>query len=439
MPVYFLTEPIDNIKEVLQALEDSNKTRYFFFIDRLSTVADGLNDALSSERLKRVILVASERQNVWNNKMHPRFSNWCAQSFLMSQVNEVDAARILQKIELYGPWNRLSKIPTKLRIEELVSKAHRQLLIGLLETTSGNGFERIIENDYSALTSENERKFIVLIGLGTIHRLSMPETLASRALLKLGIIDGVPKLLKSTSGIVHSNGDALTVRHPVYVERLFELVVTKEEKAAAIHALLEAFTVYAKPLMTSLSRASGMIFKLTVNHGFLKNILQNDRDLILNVYSSFVKAFQDDALFWLQYGLALRDAGEQDDALEKLRIARDAYPMKQTEHAYAQQLLILAQTKDSKATAYSYLEEARSILIKLDELYQEGETDYPMVTLSEKHTKVVSRFEGVEIARETARTYANLIHGRMKNSNNSRLQQAWKSLTTFSTTGVWPE
>lgn len=439
LPVYFLTEPIDNIREVLEALENSNKTRYYFFIDRLSTVADGLNDALLSERLKHVILVASERQNVWNNKMHPRFSDWCAQSFPMSQVNEADAARILQRVELYGPWNRLSKMRPKLRVEELVSKANRQLLIGLLETTSGNGFEKIIENDYSALTSENEKKFIVLIGLGTIHRLNMPETLASRALLKLGVIDGVPKLLKSTSGIVHRNGDALTVRHPVYVERLFELVVTKEEKAAAIHALLGAFTVYAKPLMTSLSRASGMIFKLTVNHGFLRNILQNDRALILNVYSSFVKAFQDDALFWLQYGLALRDAGEQEDALEKLRVARDAYPMKQTEHAYAQQLLILAQTKDSKAAAYSYVDEARNILIKLDELYKEGETDYPMVTLSEKHTKVVSRFEGVDVARETAKYYANLIHGRMKDSNNLRLQQAWKSLTTFSTTGVWPE
>lgn len=439
LPVYFLTEPIDNIREVLQALEDSNKSRYFFFIDRLSTVADGLHDALLSERFKRAIIVASERQNIWNSKTSPIFSKWCAQSFPLLHINEADAENILGKLELYGPWNRLSKMRPKARTEELVSKAQRQLLIGLLESTSGNGFEKIIENDYNTLSNESERKFIVLIGLATIHRLNMPESLASRALQHFGVFEGVPKLLKTTSGIVHHNGAALTVRHPVYVESLFELAVTKEEKAAAIHALLNAFTVYAKPLMTSVNRVSRMIFKLTVNHGFLKNTLQNDRDLILGVYSSFVKAFQDDGLFWLQYGLALRDAGEQEEALEKLRTARDAYSMKQTEHAYGQQLLILAQTKDSKATAYSYVDEARDILNKLDELYQEGESDYPMVTLSEIHTKVVSKFEGIEKGRSLAKSYANLLHSRMKSSDNTRLQQAWKSLTTFSTSGKWPE
>lgn len=440
LPVYFLSEPIDNIREVLEALEESHESRYYFFIDRLSTVADGVHDGLLSERIRRGIIVATERQNVWNSKTSLRFSEWCAQSFQLKQINEADAKRILEKLEAFGPWHRLSKLKPQLRVEELVNKAHRQLLIGLLESTSGNGFEKIIENDYNALTNDNERKLVVLVGLATIHRLNMAISLASRALQNLGVVEGITKLLKNTSGIVHYSDDALTVRHPVYVESLFELAVAKEEKAAAIHALLEAFTVYKRPLMTSVNRTSGMLFKLTVNHGFLKNTLQNDRGLILGVYTSFVKAFQDDALFWLQYGLALRDAGEQDEALEKLRTACDTtpYPLRHAEHAYAQQLLILAQSKPGKAVAYSYVDEAREILNKLDEAYREGESDYPMVTLSEIHTKVVTKFEGTEKGRGLAKDYANLLHDRMKTSGNARLQQAWKSLTTFSTTGKWP-
>jgi tetratricopeptide (TPR) repeat protein len=190
--------------------------------------------------------------------------------------------------------------------------------------------------------------------------------------------------------------------------------------------------------LKSVGRVAGTIFKLTLNHGFLRNTLQADNVLILNVYESFAKDFQEDAFFWLHYGLALRDAQQQDEALEKLKTARDAYPMKQTEHAYALQQLIMAERSDSKVRAYTYLEEAKEALTRLDNVYQEGETDYPMVALSEHHTQIVAKFEGSEKARALAAEYANLLEKRIKETpENPRLKQAWKKLATYATTGAF--
>lgn len=438
--VYYLTEPVSNFSSVMNALEESNSGRYFIFVDRLSMSADSIYQLLDADKIKKGIIVASERQNVWNSRVQFRLGNWCHDPFHISTIDSADADQILVKLEQFGQWKRLSHMPPRQRRSELLKKAERQLLIGLLEATSGQGFEKIIENDYTSLSDDNERMFVVLVGLGTIHRLPIRESIVSRALPHLKILDTTETLLKRTSGIVSCTDGNLYARHPIYIERLFEVAVTKEEKHSAICAILNAFSVYNKPLLASVGRSSGTVFKWIVNHGFLKNTLSGDMSLVLSIYESFAKAYEDDGLYWLQYGLALRDSGMQEPALEKLRIARDIYPIKQTEHAYAQQLFIIADETTSKARAYAHLNEAKEILERLDRTFEDGESDYPLVTLSEHHTQIVARFEGETAARAMAKEYANLLQKRIKDSAyNARLSQAWKTLALYSTSGVWSE
>ncbi|MCD0420831.1 SIR2 family protein [Rubrivivax sp. JA1024] len=439
-PVYHLSEPIRDVRELLSALEESSKTPYFLCVDRLSLIAESLDDALRTGRYSNLIVVATERQNIWLSRTKEIFGGLVADSFALELIDSREAKAILGKLELFGPWSRLSKLTPTQRQEEILAKAHRQLLIGLLEATAGRGFDKIIEKDYHDLADGESRKFVLLVGLATVHRLGMPEAIVSRALAHMRISVSVSALLERTSGIVRRSGETLVARHPVYVERLFELVIEKREKWDAIHALLSAFTVYSRPLMKSVGKNAGSILKLTLNHRFLKNILQGDIGLTLEIFESFAKAFQDDALFWLHFGLALRDAGLNDDALDKLRIARDSHRLRQADHAYAQQLLIIADDAPN-TLAMAYLHEAKGILEALDAQAagaDSEETDYPIVTLSEHHTKVVARIEGLARGREIAKYYANILGSRAKASpDNQRLKRAWKSLIGFATTGAW--
>lgn len=436
-PVYFLSAPIKGIRELLRALEESSAGPYYLFIDRISPIADSMLEAFKLERIVNGTVIASERQNVWLSRLSSALGGYTTGTFQIDQINRQEARAILSKLENYGPWHRLSKLRVTDRENEILNRSQRQLLIGLLEATAGHGFDQIIDKDFKELHDEDSRRFVVLVGLGTIHRLDLPEAIVSRALKSLGISTGVPRLLDLTSGIVRRVGDSLTARHPVYIERLFDLVVSKEEKAAAIHALLQAYSVYPRPLMKSVGRVAGSIFKLTVNHSFLKNTFRGDKDLVLAVYEAFAKAFQDDGLFWLHFGLALRDADRDYEALEKLKIAKETYRLRQSEHAYAQQLLILASDGHSRTMSMAYLHEAKQILEELDkESFElEGDdSDYPIVTLSEHHTQIILTLDGIEPAKAIAKYYSNLLGVRRKdNPNNHRLKQAWKMLTGFAT------
>ena len=436
-PCYSLRGPVENLDEILEALESTNSGRYVLFVDRLSMIADGLLRILSGSRVVRGIVIGTERENVWKSRTGIQLRPYVSGEVRISTINSREAAAILPLLEKFGNWTRLRQMHPRARLATLMEHAERQLLIGLLEATSGRGFLEIIEDDYATLTTLDQRRFVALVGLATVHRLALPEQLADRALHRLGIYEPVTSLLEKTSGIVDRRPSGLLARHQIYVERLFDGVVSKKDKLDVLIALLHGFTAYRAPILASVRRSVGTLYKLNVNHNFLRNLLEGDVDSILQIYSQFEKAFQADGLFWLQYGLALRDAKEHARALEVLQTAKNAYPIKQTGHALAQQQMIMASMSSERPRAYALLAEAKEILSRLDERYSDERYDYPLVTLSEHHTDVVRTFEGDKKARPLARDYANTIEERMKKGQNPRLRAAWKKLTTYATGGAW--
>jgi len=140
----------------------------------------------------------------------------------------------------------------------------------------------------------------------------------------------------------------------------------------------------------------------------------------------------------LQSGLASRSFDRQQEAFEKLKTAYEAHPQSHTEHALAQQEMIIA-CETHKSRAYDLLENAKIRLEGLDKTLKSFDT-YPIVTLSEGHTEVIRVHEGEEKARELARQYANLLEGRIKDfGHDPRLKEAWSKLTTYAVTGEWVE
>jgi tetratricopeptide (TPR) repeat protein len=343
----------------------------------------------------------------------------------------MDAQEILKKVEQFGPWQRLAKMKPADRTSELVTKARRQLLIGLLETTSGVGFEQLIEEDYKRLSSAEARLFLTVVGLATVHRTAIQESLVYRALRTLGIVTSVPRLLLLTAGITLYSQGTVYARHPVYVRHLFENVIDVNEIQPAIKAVLTAFGAYRVPIARYAGKNEAYLFRSILNHRFLREMLKERADLILDVYRSFEKTFQQDGLFWLQYGLALRDMREHDEAFAKLQTAFEAYPSLHAEHALAQQKLILARHTDNKSKAYTLLAEAKISLDRLDHVLELADA-YPIVSLSEGHTAIVLKFEGAEPARRLAKEFLSLLTRRIREGRGGgRVEDCAKRLTKF--------
>jgi energy-coupling factor transporter ATP-binding protein EcfA2 len=439
IPCYFLERPTSNFRELIVELERLHTSRFCLFYDRLDAHALAIKDIFESGIFKNCLLVGSESQRKWKGEVKDIIGKYSSCDLHISLINENDAEAILTKLEKYGPWTRLGKMPKNEQIKELVEHSKRQLLIGLLEVTYGHGFEKIIEREYTEIKDDSERTFVILVGLATIHRYYIKHEYVSRALTSLGISNSVSYFVRKLEGIIGFYNGVLIARHPVYVRHLFSEVISSAEIFPALKALLSSYTVYESPVYRNVAKNELQIFKALINHKFLKDIFRQDRQLIARIYESFEKEFENDGHFLLQFGLALRDFNNQAGAYEKIKTASFAFPSSlHIEHALAQQELILACFEPSKVRAYSLLHDAIERLENLNRFFQ-ARNAYPIVTLSEGHTSVVRRFEDDDIAKEVARVYANRIASISGYSQHSRLRAAWTRLTQYATTGIWEE
>jgi hypothetical protein len=437
--VFFIGEPVRDLVQIAETLDAREAaSSVLIFIDKIGFLSDQLADLLKPGRLTRTTIVGAERQHIWHSRVEHRLAKSSTRSFSASEFSKADAQRLLEQLERYGSWTRLGQLPKERRTYELVSRSQRQLLIALLEATSGRGFEQIIENDYDSLTSDAERMCFILVGLATIQRSLMPVALVNRALVQLGLAGHVSALWPALSGIIISREGRLSARHELYVRHLFERHVDPSLISRAIGGLLQAFALNQAPVIANIPKSEATIYKGSINHRFLYNVLRGKSNLVLGVYRSLEKRFERDGLFWLQYGLSLRDFELHDGALEKFRIAAEAYRMDHTEHALAQQLLIVAERNPTAPYVPAYLDEAKQILARLDRTIRESDDEYPIVTLAEGHTRVVRQLEGESAARSLAGQYANLVKVRLDEApDKGRLRACWESLMRYASVGTW--
>lgn len=439
IPCYFLERPTTDFKLLIHELENLHNSKFCLFFDRLDAHALELNDLIKFKKLENCMIVGSESQRKWQSDLKDMLGEYCDGILNISLITKNDALAILEKIEIHGPWTRLARMSKKQRLSEVLERSKRQLLIGLLEATYGDGFEKIIEREFNEIEGKEEKAFVILIGLATIHRYGIRHEYVSRALTYLDIGHSIEYFINRLSGIINYENGVFVARHHVYVKHLFSEIIDGNEIYPILEALLSSYTVYESPILKNVGRNEMQLYKALTNHRFLKDIFRQNKSLILKTYENFEKEFENDGHFLLQYGLALRDFQCQPEAYEKIKTALSAFPTSShIEHALAQQELILACDQNSKAKAYDLLTTAIERLEELNKHFR-TRSAYPIVTLSEGHTNVMRKFEDDQTAKNIAKSYANRIASIGDFQQNFRLKSTWKVLTNFVSSGEWNE
>ncbi|RSZ38624.1 hypothetical protein EJO66_09550 [Variovorax beijingensis] len=437
--VFFINSEPTSLLETLIAIEETAKhaKEVIVAIDNIEFSTEHLAHALKSLRLKKTLVIGAEREGTWNRRGKHTLKDLYFEPVLVREFTSEDAKKILAQLQKYGSWTRLGKMSEKNRIRELVEKSKKQLLIALMEATLGRGFQEIIEGEYAAISSQEEKLFLVTIALATDRRCDAPVSLVDRALDKMSILRNATAFADDLAGIIHMNYGKLSARHPVYAKYLIDRVIDPTLAAKAINGLLQAFADYKAPVIQNIPKSEAVLYKSLINHTFLYETLKGHEDRIIQTYRKLEKKFESDGLFWLQYGLALRDFHDHPGALEKLKIACSAYPMPHTLHALGQQLLLTAAHTEMAQIAIGLADEAKQILEKLDDIIESDDT-YPVVTLAEGYTEVLRRHGTAAEARSTANRYALLLENRSKrNPGHDRLRMAYERLFKFATLGIW--
>jgi len=439
--VYYLDEPPFDIRKTLIAMESAAQIadRVIVAIDNVDLVADLLATTLEAGKLQKTTIICAERESTWVRKTKSKLGKFSIRDFSINEFSERDARNILHKLQQYGSWTVLGQMTEANRVSALIDKSGKQLLIALLEATYGRGFEKIIESDYRLLENENEKLLFLTVAVITERNFSAPLSLVDRALSAGGLLSNAGALSNTLAGIVVNNDGRLIARHRVYVRYLLEHIVNPELTARAIKWLLLAFSQYQAPIIKNVSKSEAAIYKGLINHRFLWDILKGRETLIVSLYKSLEKSFELDGLFWLQYGLALRDLHDDPEALDKLRTAFNAYQMPHTQHALGQQLLIMGARATDSTVALAYAEEARTLLEPLDEIMDSDDT-YPIVTLAEGHTKLMRTLGDENAARAIAKSYLSALEYRRESQpNNSRLTECYGLIFKYAATGVWAD
>lgn len=438
-PVYYLDNINADISSLIYELDKKTKGKYFVFIEKIADVAQKIGEVIKENKNNKCVFIGSESLNIWNFRGSEYFDNNTILSYDISLINNNDAIKILERVKIYGNWTRLEKMSPESRIKELTVKSSQQLLIGLMETTSGDGFNKIIQRDYNKIPTESHKALLILCGLAAFQRVGAHESTLSRALQYLNLNGDVLNLCKEMTGILFYKNGVITTRHYSYISKIFDFYVEPKYLKEIICAYIYSFSAYEYPIVTNISKSEGNIYKSLVNFKSLKKLLSNNEDMILGIYKTFEKTLENEGLYLLQYGLALRGYNKQDDALDKISTAKFAYnDSPQIDHALAQQLIILASRSDAKPLAMSYLRDAQEILSRLDNANIHINDGYPIVTLSEGHVTIIRKFEGEDVARNLAKEYYHKIERKLstfKHEPNHRIAETKGNLLKYHSTG----
>ncbi len=440
-PVYYLDNINADISSLVHELDKKTSSKYFIFIEKIADIAQQIGEIIKENKKNKCVFIGSESLNIWTYRGAEYFDKDVIQSLDISLINNDDATEILKHVKKYGNWTRLEKMSPASRIKELTIRSRQQLLIGLMETTSGEGFNKIIQRDYNKIPTESHKALLILSGLATFQRVNAHESTLSRALQYLDLKGDIVRLCKEMNGILFYKNGAVSTRHYSYINKIFDFFIEPDYLQKIICAYIYSFSVYEYPIMTNISKSEGNIYKSLVNFKSLKKLLNNNEKIILGIYKMFEKTLENEGLYLLQYGLALRGYNKQDEAFEKISTAKVAYSgSPQIDHALAQQQIILATRTDSKALAMIYLRDAKEILTRLENADIHINDEYPIVTLSEGHVTIVRQFEGDDQARAIAKDYYHQIERKLAKFNhtpNHRIAETKINLFKYYTTGIF--
>lgn len=433
--VYYI-DYTTSLLDALKFINDlENNRRHIVFIERISIHIDDLIEARDRKLTNNSVLVTAEREGIWISRIKEHFTEKDTSTFATNTITKGDAEQIIEKLEKYGNFTRLKKMKDHQRIKELHDKSSGQLLIGLLETTYGHGYEKIIKDEFRNLDSDDKRAIVFLTAIGTANNVPSSANTIQIALKALNYSENLDNYEHQMKGILTRTGATLALRHPVYAEKVIYNSASTTEKHKIIKGYLEAFAKYEKPTISNLDKNERTIFKSIINANYLHKLLDGRKKEIIDIYKSNEKPFESDGLFWLQYALALRKFHENGEALEKLYIAKETWPdSAQISHALAQQLMLMVIERIS-ATPESDISTAVEEFRRLEKL-EKIVNVYPLVTLAETHTCASYVVDGVERAKEVSKGYHKEITKKLINKeNHERLRACNENLLRFSVSG----
>ena len=191
------------------------------------------------------------------------------------------------------------------------SLAGRQLLVAMIEATSGRRFSEKVQNEYSQLPTKQQQIYAIC-ALATRYRIGLTtdEILAAIGDTSSDELETIDSLLRQHLLFTLKSNRQIWVRHRIIAEQVASLLRKTRQLAQPVEGL--SFAMASKHLRepSTSSRAFRLMVRL-INHRFMHEEIR-DATTTRNVYESLAHLLKDDFHFWLQRGSFELEEGQGD-------------------------------------------------------------------------------------------------------------------------------
>jgi tetratricopeptide (TPR) repeat protein len=234
--------------------------------------------------------------------------------------------------------NRLGRLKGQTDLEQRKAfreHANRQLLVAMIEATSGRRFEDKVDSECRELSIDQSLMYLVL-SLVTRYK----AWLTSEELF-LAVGGDLAQRLQDLDSLVRqqlvleSGPGHFAVRHRVIAERVVSHFRSSQKLAPAVEGLLFSLATRVRPNLSRTSREFRLLVRF-LNHQFMLEDI-GDLGIARSIYDRVEDLLHADAHFWLQRGSLEVEVGDLNLAENYLDQARGIAPNDhriQTEWAY---------------------------------------------------------------------------------------------------------
>lgn len=256
--------------------------------------------------------------------------------FTMERLSDGDIERLLIALKSEGRLGRLASMSHERQKREFRERADRQILVAMIEATSGRKFELRIVEEWDARESRFEKPVYTALSLATSIGFSMstqeivlacgnkPEILAAIQALERDLV-----IAKNESGRYRA-------RHKVVADHLIREIASGYSLSPAIVGVVRAVAVEAIGEDRGRRREANHVVKSLLKHDYLLRVLCGP-DAARAVYQQVEEYLPSNHHFWLQRGcleLEFDDLAEARVFLESARSFNGEDPLVRTAFAH---------------------------------------------------------------------------------------------------------
>jgi hypothetical protein len=300
----FLTnsEEIPSPGAIAKAISLFNERAILLFDN--SEVALGLLPAvvsgLSSIKHPPIIVVAARTNDfdrLWRKTGDPQE----VPEFLIPHLKRKEIIEIIKLLETHGLLGKLRGSSMRERVDAFENKAKKQILVAMKETTLGEGFDKIIEDEFKKIEPQECQILYLCTAIATDagYRISKGEFLGCARVPSALALHLLSRNLRDVVIPMGPHNELLLLRHRLIAQHILEGDISRGLLREAYIRLLTTLATAIRPRGKD---RSSRLYKAVINHKAIYLRFRSDINEARAIFDALKETLGRDSHFWLQYG-----------------------------------------------------------------------------------------------------------------------------------------